>query len=66
MAMLGLEAMLLPAAPAAADNPLLYYMAVGQTLVQDVPAGTVITRAINQAPTDTVLWKLRDEMDATA
>ena len=42
----GLEAMLLLAAPAAADNPLPYYMVVGQTLVQDVPVGTVITRAM--------------------
>ena len=58
--------MLLPAAPAAADNPLPYYMAVGQTLVRDVPAGTVITRAMIQALTDSVLWKLRDKMDATA
>ena len=58
--------MLLPAAPAAADNPLPYYMAVGQTLAQDVPAGTVITRAMIQAPKDSALWKLRDEMDAAA
>ena len=62
----GLEALLLPAAPAAADNPLPYYMAVGQTLAQNIPSGTVITRAMIQAPTNSVLWKLRDEMDAAA
>ncbi len=62
----GLEALLLPAAPAAADNPLPYYMAVGQTLAQNIPTGTVITRAMIQAPTYSVLWKLRDEMDGAA
>ncbi len=46
----GLEPLLLSAAPATATNPLPYYMAVGGTLTQDVPAGTVITRAMVEAP----------------
>lgn len=60
----GLEAMLLPAATASDDNPLPYYMAAGRTLVRDVPSGTIITRSMVEAPTDSVLWNLRDEMDA--
>ena len=62
----GLEPLLLSAAPATATNPLPYYMAVGGTLALDVPAGTVLTRAMVEAPKESALWKLRDEMDAAA
>lgn len=60
----GLEPLLLPAAPATADNPLPYYMATGRTLAADVPAGTTITRAMVEAPASSDLWRLRDAMDA--
>lgn len=60
----GLRPLLLDAAPATADNPLPYYMAVGRRLTRDVPAGTVITRSMVEAPAGSVLWRLRDEMDA--
>ena len=60
----GLEPLLMTAAPATAENPLPYYMAVGLTLVRAVSAGTVITRSMVEEPEDSTLWRLRDEMDA--
>lgn len=60
----GLEPLLLAAAPATADNPLPYYMATGRKLSRDVAAGSVITRAMVVPPDASVLWQLRDEMDA--
>jgi len=59
----GLEPLLMPAASATAENPLPYYMVVGRTLMRDIPAGTVVTRSMIDAPGDSVLWRLRDEMD---
>ena len=60
----GLEPLLKPAAPATLANPLPYYMAVGRRLSRDIPVGTIITRSRGEAPDDSVLWRLRDEMDA--
>jgi len=60
----GLDPLLLPAAPAKAENPLPYYMATGRTLSRDVPAGTMITRAMVETPADSALWGLRDKMDS--
>jgi len=59
----GLEPLLMPAGAVSEDGPLPYYMATGCTLIQDVPKGEVITRSMVAAPTDSVLWRTRDEMD---
>jgi len=62
----GLAPMLLPAAPATGGNPLPYYMATERHLTRDIPAGTLITREMVEAPVDSTLWRLRDEMDVSA
>ncbi|MGB1553409.1 MAG: hypothetical protein ACPHDR_04335, partial [Candidatus Puniceispirillaceae bacterium] len=59
----GLEPLLRSATRASMDAPLPYYMAAGQQLACDVPAGKLITREMIIAPTDSTLFRLRDEMD---
>ena len=48
----GLEPLLRSATRASMDAPLPYYMAAGQQLPCDVPAGKPITREMIIAPTD--------------
>ncbi|MEC7245876.1 MAG: hypothetical protein VXW06_02965, partial [Pseudomonadota bacterium] len=57
------EPLLRSATRASKDSPLPYYMAAGQQLAWDVPAGKQITREMIIAPTDSTLFRLRDEMD---
>jgi predicted homoserine dehydrogenase-like protein len=45
------------------DAPAPYYMAAGQTLRVDVPAGEVLRREHLVAPRHSILWTLRDEQD---
>jgi predicted homoserine dehydrogenase-like protein len=60
----GLKPLLQAASPARSDKPLPYYMAAGQMLACDVPAGTIITREMITPPADSQLFSLRDAMDA--
>ena len=60
----GLKPLLQAASPARSDSPLPYYMAAGQMLACDVPAGTIITREMITPPAESQLFSLRDAMDA--
>jgi predicted homoserine dehydrogenase-like protein len=60
----GITPELVDAAPLADDRPLPYYLAAGCRLRVDVAAGAPITRAVIEAPADSVLWRLRAEQDA--
>jgi len=59
----GLDPLLRPTAAPGLDAPLPYYMAVGRRLRRAVPAGTVLTRDMVEAPAESLLWRLRDEQD---
>jgi predicted homoserine dehydrogenase-like protein len=60
----GLDALLLPAAPAKGASPAPYYLAVGQRLRRSVAAGALITCDDLDIPADSLLWRLRAEQDA--
>jgi predicted homoserine dehydrogenase-like protein len=53
-----------PAAPLAGERPLSVHLANGNRLVRSVARGTVITREMVAAPTDSTLWALRSRQDA--
>jgi len=59
----GVEGLLVPASRAAGANPLPFYMMANNTLVRDVPAGTVITAEMVEPPKESHLWRLRQEME---
>ena len=59
----GLEPLLVDAVPIGEGRPLPYYMAVGRTLVRDVPPGAVITPSMVEPPGTSALWRLRAEQD---
>ncbi len=60
----GLDALLLPAAPAQGASPAPYYLAVGQRLRRNVAAGALVTCDDLDPPPDSLLWRLRAEQDA--
>jgi predicted homoserine dehydrogenase-like protein len=60
----GLEYLLLPARAVRDGAPLPLHMATGHRLRADVPAGTIIRREMVEAPADSALWALRQEMDS--
>jgi predicted homoserine dehydrogenase-like protein len=60
----GLDALLLPAAPAQGASPAPYYLAVGQRLRRPVAAGALITCDDLEIPAESLLWRLRAEQDA--
>ena len=53
-----------PAQPIAPGAPLPIHMAMGKTLLRDVPAGTILTTDMVPEPPDAPLWALRREQDA--
>jgi predicted homoserine dehydrogenase-like protein len=59
-----IEAFIGPAAPLADNRPLPSHLANGNPLACDVARGTVITREMVVAPTDSSLWALRALQDA--
>jgi predicted homoserine dehydrogenase-like protein len=59
----GVEGLLLPARRAEGANPLPFYLMADNSLVRDVPAGTVITAEMVQRPKGSLLWRLRREME---
>jgi predicted homoserine dehydrogenase-like protein len=60
----GLDALLLPAAPARGASPAPYYLAVGRRLRRAVPAGALIACDDLDPQEDSLLWRLRAEQDA--
>ena len=61
----GVEGLLVPARRAAGANPLPFYMMANNTLVRDVPAGSIITADMVAPPKDSRLWALRRELEET-
>jgi predicted homoserine dehydrogenase-like protein len=59
----GVEGLLVPARRAAGANPLPFYMMANNTLVRDVPAGSIITADMVAPPKDSRLWALRRELE---
>ena len=59
----GVEGLLVPARRAAGVNPLPFYMMANNTLVRDVPAGSIITADMVAPPKDSRLWALRRELE---
>jgi predicted homoserine dehydrogenase-like protein len=60
----GVEGLLLPAKKAAGGNPVPFYLMANHRLLCDIPAGTVLTAEMIEAPKDSRLWALRREMEA--
>ena len=58
-----LRVLMQPAQPVAPGNRLPLHMANGNVLTQDVPAGTILTADMVQAPENSTLWRLRAEQD---
>ena len=61
----GVEGLLVPARKAEGASPIPFYMMADNKLVRDVPVGTIITADCVQPPKDSVLWRLRREMEKT-
>jgi len=61
----GVEGLLVPARAASGGNPIPFYLMSGHRLRRDVPAGTVISAEMVEPPADSLLWRLRREMEAT-
>jgi len=59
----GVEGLLVPARRAAGANPLPFYVMANNTLVRDVPAGSIITADMVAPPKDSRLWALRRELE---
>ena len=59
----GVEGLLVPARGATGANPLPFYMTANNTLVRDVPAGSIITAEMVAPPKDSRLWTLRWELE---
>jgi len=58
-----LQAIMRPAQTVKAGNPVPLHMANSNTLVVDVPAGTLLTADMLNVPDDSALWRLRAEQD---
>jgi len=58
-----LEPIIIPATPVGGSSPLPYYMAIGNCIKMDVPAGTLLTGAMIEPPSTSRLWELRREQD---
>ncbi|MCX5733332.1 MAG: hypothetical protein NTW68_03255 [candidate division NC10 bacterium] len=61
----GVEGLLVPARKAEGGNPIPFYMMANNTLVRDVPAGSIITAEMVAPPKDSRLWALRRELEET-
>lgn len=59
-----LKALIHPAQRVEAGAPVPLHMASGNRLLRDVPAGTLLTVDMVEAPPDSVLWELRSRQDA--
>jgi predicted homoserine dehydrogenase-like protein len=61
----GVDGLLVPARAATGASPIPFYMMAGNPLRRDVPAGTVIAAEMVEPPTDSLLLRLRREMEDT-
>ncbi len=59
----GLEPVIVPSVSIGNGNPLPFYMAIGNRLNVDVPAGTLLTGAMIEPPLASRLWELRQAQD---
>ncbi|MBW2412729.1 MAG: flagellar biosynthesis protein FlgA [Deltaproteobacteria bacterium] len=59
------EYRIVPASPVDKENPIPFYMAAGNQVSADVPAGTTITCDMIAEPEDSRLWELRRQQDQT-
>jgi predicted homoserine dehydrogenase-like protein len=59
----GVEGLMVQARRAQGGNPMPFYLMADHPLAQDVPAGTVITADMVEPPADSLLWRLRREME---
>ena len=60
-----LEHLVLPFDPIDIDSPIPFYMAAGNQLAVDVPAGSLLTYGMIQEPENSRLWELRKQQDRT-
>ena len=60
----GVDGLLVPARAAVGANPIPFYLMAGHRLRRDVPAGATITAEMVEPPADSLLWRLRREMEA--
>lgn len=59
----GVDGLLVEARRVEGDHPVPFYMMGDHRLTRDVPAGTVITAEMVERPADSLLWKLRQQME---
>jgi predicted homoserine dehydrogenase-like protein len=59
----GIDGLLVPARAATGANPIPFYLMAGNRLLRDVPAGTVIAAEMVEPPKESLLWRLRREME---
>jgi predicted homoserine dehydrogenase-like protein len=57
------EHLIVPFAPIDKDRPIPFYMAVGNQLKADVPAGSILTCGMIKEPENSRLWDLRKQQD---
>jgi predicted homoserine dehydrogenase-like protein len=55
--------LIFPFAPIDKDSPIPFYMAVGNQLKADVPAGSILTCGMIKEPENSILWELRRKQD---
>ena len=60
-----IEPLIVASAPVQPGNPLPLYLATGNRLKTDVPAGALLTADMVEAPCASRLWALRREQDRT-
>jgi predicted homoserine dehydrogenase-like protein len=61
----GIDGLLVPARAATGANPIPFYLMAGNRLLRDVPTGTVIAAEMVEPPKESLLWRLRKEMEKT-
>jgi predicted homoserine dehydrogenase-like protein len=59
----GIDGLLVPARAATGANPIPFYLMAGNRLLRDIPAGTVIAAEMVEPPKESLLWRLRREME---
>ena len=59
------EYLIVPTSHIDNGNPILLYMAVGNRVKADVPAGSILTCGMIEASENSSLWELRRQQDRT-
>jgi predicted homoserine dehydrogenase-like protein len=62
-AITGISPELAPAAPIGPENPIPFYLATGNSLKVDVPAGTLLTYGMIDHDPSSTLWQLKQLQD---